>query len=62
VRLHRLEELLRVEHRRALDPRIERIRRNRIELLPRRQQVVPRVVDLDVRLRIGDDVEVVLAK
>ena len=33
VVLHDVEELLRVERRRALHPRIERIRRHRVELL-----------------------------
>ena len=45
VRLDRLEELLRVERRGALHPRVERVRRDRVELLLRRQQEVPRVVD-----------------
>ena len=52
VRLRDLEELARVERRRALHPRIERVRRDRVELLVRRQQVVPRVVDVDVDLRV----------
>ena len=62
VLLDDLEELLRVERRRALDPRIERIGRDRVELLLRRQQEVPRVVDVDRDLRILDDVEVVVAE
>src|SRR6185369_9737418 len=47
MRLRRLEKLARVEHRRALHPRIERIRRDGVELLTRRHHVVPPVVDAD---------------
>ena len=60
--LRELEELARVEHRRALHPRVERIRRNRVELLVRRLQIVPRVVEVHARLRVLDDVEVVLGE
>ena len=60
--LRELEELARVEHRRALHPRIERIGRDRVELLLRREQKMPRIVDVDVDLRIADDVEVVLGE
>ena len=60
--LHDLEELTRVERGGPLDPRIERVRRDRVELLLRRHQEVPRVVDLDVHLRVVDDVEIVIAE
>ena len=63
VLLDELEELARVEHRRALHPRVERIRRDRVELLVRRQQEVPRVVDARrATFGLRDDVEVVLAR
>ena len=43
---------LRVKRGRALDPRIERVRCDGVELLLRREQIMPRVVDLHVDLRI----------
>jgi len=46
MRARRLEEFLGVERRRAFHPRIERIRRDRVELLARRQQKVTRIVDV----------------
>ncbi len=62
MRPGRLEEFLRVQHGRALHPRIERVGRNRVELLGRRLDEVPRVVDLHAHFGIADDVEVVLAE
>ena len=62
MRLDGFEEFLRVEHRRALDPGVQRVRCNRVELLPRRQQEMSRIVQLDMGLRIRHDVEVVLGE
>ena len=62
VALDHLEELARVERCSTLHPRIERIRRNRIELLVRRQQVMPGIVQVNLDLRVRDDVEVVLGE
>src|SRR5215475_3225274 len=62
VGLGRFEELTGVEHRRALYPRIERIRRDGVELLLRRHDVMPPVVDAHVDFRVLDDVEVVLTE
>ena len=60
--LRQLEELLRVEHRRALHPGVERVRCYRVEFLGRRLDEMPRIVDADVDLRVADDVEVVLGE
>ena len=57
-----VEEFTRVEHGRALDPRIEGIRGDRVERLRRRLQEVAGVVELHANLRVGDHVEVVLAE
>ena len=54
------EELAGIERGGTLDPWVERIGGNRVELLVRGQQVMTRIVVLDVHLRVADDVEVVL--
>src|SRR4030095_17032830 len=60
VRLDELEVLLCVERRRTLDPRMDRVRRDDVELLVRRQNVMPRVVVDDLHTRLVYDVVVLL--
>src|SRR6185369_11236268 len=60
--LRELPELARVQGRGALDPGVERIRRDRVELAARRGEVVPAIVDADLDLRVRDDGEVVLGE
>src|SRR4029450_10678190 len=60
VRLDELEVLLRVERRSTLDPRMNRVRRDDVELLVRRQNVMPRVVVDDLHPRVVYDVVVLL--
>ena len=55
-RLDELEELARVEHGRALHPRIEWIGGDRVELVFGGKQKMPRIVDMNADLRISDDV------
>ena len=59
---HELEEFARVQHRRAFHPRVQRIGGDGVELLPRRQDEVTRIVDRHVHLLVANDVEVVLAE
>ena len=58
--LHQLEVLLRVERRGALDPGMDRVGRDDVELFLRRQDVVPRVVVHDLHARVLHDVVVLL--
>ena len=58
----KLPKLPRIERGRALDPRVERVRRDRGETLRRRREQVPAVVDTDLDLGVADDVEVVRAE
>jgi len=52
----------RMEQRGALHQRVQRIRCQRVELVIRRQDIMPSVVDLDVRLGIADHVKVLVRK
>ena len=61
-RLAELPELARVERRRAFHPRVERVGRDRVELLVRGREQVPAVVDANLDFRVRDDAEVVLAR
>ena len=60
--LAELPELARVQRGRALDPRVERIGRDRIEAFRRGREQVPAVVDADLDLAVRDDAEVVLGE
>ena len=57
-----LPELARVQRGGALDPRIERIGRDRIEAFCRRSEQMPAVVDADLDLAVRHDAEVVLGE
>ncbi len=60
--LDQLEEFPGVEQGGALHPRVEHVRRDRVELLSRRQQEMACIVDVQADFRVADDVEVVLGK